>query len=421
MGLCQSWYKHGLKESEECQELVTACVMARVSAVGKSIPLSLRSESPIVSPLRDQVLTDTRFRESPRGEDPSEGWPIPSFSMKCRDRECNWSPAHVGTCVPGQEIQLAVDDPSDPSACDSTALRACAGIHGCMGPDLHMLPDGSPLPPYSKHLGEKLGACRRSPLEFACPSNKATAGYYSVMTRPAPASIARKPARTHTVVKIQGSGTYPAPEKDVFTFPEGAFYGNMFKPETLTLSCTLNGDAGPTMVCTTADQNVCDIDLKSGESTERCAEYLISLPYRDVHACYAYTQQMEDDAVGVAALNQRLCNSLDANAKCFAYRPQRCRYKNPGINEVKGAHCEVMGKDGAYGSCANQIDDTTRFERIITTYLNAPCDFLGEGSLCDAMRGSMAPPASRPGRATEARTGSRGTRVQGGDAGGAGP
>lgn len=398
MGLCQVWHTDSLNKSEECQELVTACVMARVNALGKSIPLSLRSEPPFLSPLRDRVPTETRFRESPQGENPSEGWPIPSFSTECRGLDCNWSPAYVGTCAPGEEIQLAIDDPSDRSACDSMGLRVCAGIHGCLGPTVRELPNGSPLPAYSRPLGDKLGACRKSPLTFTCPSEEATAGFYSVMTRPHRLRSRKEPSRTYTVVKVKGTGEYPAPEKDVFRFPEGAFYGNMFKPEWLTLSCTLDNATTRTASCTTAKHNICNIDLESGDIVGSCSEDLVSLPYRNVYACYAYAQQAEDDDSSVAALNKRLCDSPDANRNCFAYRPQRCYYKDTGTSPQKESLCESMGSDGAYGHCKSQIDPTKRFGRVITTYLNAPCDLLDEGHLCDAMHRSTPPgvPEVRP-------------------------
>lgn len=378
MGLCQRWHKDGLNKSEECQEIVTACVMARVNALGKSIPLSLRSK-PDILPLRDQVATEMHFREGPPAEDPSEGWLIPSFSTQCPGLDCNWSPARVGTCAPGEEIQLAIDAPSD---CEAMGLRVCAGIHGCLGPTGHELPNGSPLPLYSRHLGDKSGACRTSPLTFTCPSDEATAGFYSVMTWPQPPPEPQRAMPRNIVVKIKGRGAYPAPEKDVFKFPEGAFYGNMFKPEMLTLSCSLDNAIDKNMLCTTADHGACKVDLESGDPVGPCSANLVSIPYRNVYACYAYAQLVDDDS-SVAALNKRLCGSPDANTECFAYRPQRCHYKG---SRRRDSLCGAMGDDGVYGQCRSQVDQTARFRNVITTYLQAPCDFVGEGSLCDAMR-----------------------------------
>jgi hypothetical protein len=408
VGLCQEWHTRPLKQSLKCQELVTACVMARVNAAGASIPLSMRSEAPILSPLREEVLTERRFRESPRDENPKEGWPIRSFSARCQGRECRWSSGYVGTCTPGESIQLAIEDPADPAACAWTAIRACAGIHGCLGPGIEQLPDGSPIPTYSRLLAEKAGACRRSPLEFVCPTAEATAGFYSIMTRPR--RPLKRAASPDTIVKLKGAGKYPAAEADVFGFPEGAFFGNMFKPEMLALSCTLN-DAGTTMECATDQHQVCRFEPNSGDPVGACSADLVAIPYRDVHACYAYAQVLDDDDSGVAALNERLCDAPDAK-KCFEFRPRRCHYDNPGMNLQKGAGCDRKGADGAYGHCASPLDPGSAFEWVITTYLNAPCDFVHDNKVCDAIR-APAPPTGGPGTVQPGKRGCGGCSLQG--------
>src|SRR6185503_13880321 len=95
-----------------CQEIVTACVMARVNGLKKSIPLSLRSETPPLTDLEDRVVTDRKFRESPPLQDPSLGWPVQSLAgPTCpAGKPCSWAPAYVGTCTPGQPIELAISD-----------------------------------------------------------------------------------------------------------------------------------------------------------------------------------------------------------------------------------------------------------------------------------------------------------------------
>lgn len=407
LGLCQAWNTRGLEGNTQCQEIVTACLMARVNAVGKAVPLSMRGEpAPLARP-RDQVVTVTHFRESPRGQDPSEGWSVPGFSRKCQGPDCDWTPAHVGTCMPGDEIQLAIDDDSQPSVCESTTLRVCAGIHGCASPLVGALPDGNPLPAYSKLLGDKTGACKRSPATFTCPKGPAVAGYYSVMIRPdqsAPRekghrkAARRKAARQAAldavvVVKVKGSGKYPAPEQDVFTFPEGAFYGNLFKSELLTRSCVLDeatATTPATISCTLADHSTCKIDPASGDPIGGCPETFKSLPYKDVYACYTWALLSADDETGAAALNERLCGLPDANASCFAYRPQPCHFKDSTANQIKGSHCDALGKDGIFTRCKSQTNDITKFEWVITTYLNDACDFIDNGDLCDTMRKTTA-------------------------------
>lgn len=405
LGLCQRWHTQPLADSERCQELITACVMARVNAVGKSIALSLRSEAPKLASLRDRVPTETRFRDSPENENPSVGMLIPSFSADCSGAECDWSPAYVGTCKAGTEIQLAIADTRGPSACDAVALRACGGMYGCMGPDVQELPGDVRLPRYSQFLGEKRGACRRLPLTFTCPSDDATAGFFSVMTQTRRPRDRGKPSQPPTVIMVKGDGTYPAREGAVFRFPEGAFYGNMFKLERLSLNCTLNNQnaaAATALACRRCDLGpggqcqTCDVDLERGDPVGTCHADIVSLPYRDVYACYTYAQEVDEDA-NVAAFNKRLCDMPDANASCFPHRPERCRDKTAGTSGPDHSLCQPMGKDGAFGYCASQVDRSRGFRAVITTYLNAPCDLLDEGSLCNIMRSAPPPTGSIPG------------------------
>src|SRR3954462_10769852 len=55
-----------------------------------------------------------------------------------------------------------------------------------------------------------------------------------------PGSVTATASDAPAVVRITGAGAYPAPEADVFSFLEGAFYGNLFRPERLKWSCELD-------------------------------------------------------------------------------------------------------------------------------------------------------------------------------------
>src|SRR5262249_27933060 len=63
-----------------CQQLVTACLMARTNALHAAVPIVLRGQPPNLFPPRDPVSTGTSFREGQPGDDPSEGTPIGSFT-----------------------------------------------------------------------------------------------------------------------------------------------------------------------------------------------------------------------------------------------------------------------------------------------------------------------------------------------------
>jgi hypothetical protein len=384
LGLCQhdqttagNWSKD--KPTKQCQQLSTACLLARENVRGKAIPISFRGQPPVLSP-RDEVRTETTFREGPAGEitlqGSSEGTPIGSFSgpvcAKGHEYECNWAPAYVGKCD-GGSISLAIQDPS---ACRSTALRVCAGIHGCYGANSgYSLPAGFPKEaPYSRHIEDKTGACAGSPIEFACPTEPPIGGYYSVMTRPITGVFSKyRPI----VIKVAGSGTYPATEKEAFTFREGAFYGNLFKPGELMWSCEVGDDFK--QVCKPTPGN-------------EGAEAETSLPYKDVYACYTSAQQKdsEGEKMGAAYLNNRICDRPDLKKGCFFHKPNRCYYTDPETNEKKGAHCKWVSDAGFFQDCHGQGDKADTTYQPITMYLNDPCHLIDDKDLCTAIRKSIA-------------------------------
>jgi hypothetical protein len=389
-----------------CQQVLTACVMARVNALGKAIPLALRGPSSTLFPAHATVSTEKRFRESRPDQDPAEGTLVLSFTgpLCLQGHECNWQPAFVGKCEGGQ-VKLAI---SDPARCASTPVRVCAGIHGCYAPggiDKPPLdfPSASP-DQYVKFLVEKTGACAGSPIAFSCPTALPLGGFYSVMTRPAPlqgGGIQPVHPPSPPLQKTFGQGVYPAPEAEVFSFREGAFYGNLFVPEELLWNCVID-DQG-IRVCTPSsvvggapEKCVARPEPTAGVAgLPPCAESR-TVPYPDVYACYSLAQQQDSqgtgsDDEGVAFMNSRICNEPNPDATCFFHKPVRCHYADPAQNANLGAHCDWLGDKGAYDKCKSLDGDPVISYHPVTTYLNDPCDLLGHhNGVCLAVLASLA-------------------------------
>ncbi|HEX7836364.1 MAG TPA: hypothetical protein VF469_02815, partial [Kofleriaceae bacterium] len=399
LGLCPSagapgaptWGSTG--PNPACQQLVTACVAARVNALHRSIPLSLRGESPALIPPRNPVSTETTFRESFPGQDPSEGMPIGSFGgPPCASgQECGWAPAYVGRCDQAGSIQLAIQSSA---ACATTPVRVCAGIHGCFGPSSgYAMPEDAldranpSQGQYWKLWKDATGACGGGNLTFSFPCPAAFNGYYSVMTRPTQTGgIQPSKPSSPPLVKISGSGVYPAKDREVFTFREGAFYGNLFTPSKLSRSCTMTKDVRQCFLAgDKTGGDACDV-RQLGTSDAKC-DLTKTVPYPDVYACYSLAQQEDGQghgsaANGIAYLNSRICDQ--PGSTCFPHTPIPCY--DPA-NEQSSAHCEWTG-DGVYHHCKGQDLDTSY--PAITTYLNDPCDVIGNGELCDELRRSLA-------------------------------
>ncbi len=323
LGLCPAW-REGAPDLM-CQQLVTACLMARVNALNVAVPISMRGKPPIPRP-RGVVPAEMTFRESLLPQHLNKGTPIPTRG---------WNVAHVGTCTRGERVSLALDGASTDG---SLALRICAGIHGCeSGPSPSWVPRGiSPL--RYEHLGDfssAIPASAMGPYEFSCPTDLLSGGYYSVMIKNGDAHDIR---RTDGSGASPAAGVYPAAEQQVFGFLEGAFFGNLFDWRKL-------------------------IEPQQNPG---------GLPYEDVHACYSFGNQ----ELGVAYLNSRICALPEG--RCFLHPPQPCQ-----AIDMREDRCRWSADEGAYRACLGSAGEP--FEPI-TTYLNGPCDLIGEGALCDKIR-----------------------------------
>jgi hypothetical protein len=382
LGLCHrdnevgDWSRN--PPTRACQELVTACMAARVNAVGESVPLSLRGGSMTNFTLLPAVPQEKRFREPSQPRDPVIGALIGSFNWPTcvLGRECGWMPAHVGKLRYGEQARLVI---TDPARC-AMRIRVCAGIHGCIDATSGWTPppgfdDGR----YSKWVTEKPNACVSSPVLINYNNVASLGGYYSVMVLP--------PATRHVVPPITnlGEGAYPADEASVFTFREGAFYGNLFEPHELKRNCEVPVTDPEVPVCIPTDNTPMPPDCeKAGGYSARCPEPHPSVPYRHVYACFSAPQAetSTDDRDGIQYLNARMCDVKDPDFRCFPHQPVRCFYADEDTNEHRGAHCDRV--NGVYLRCEGRDDDDRDLEyRPITTYLNAACDLIDPDSdLC---------------------------------------
>lgn len=444
VGLCPEARQGPL--SSDCQELITACVTARVNALVHSIPISLRGTAPALASRRPAVLTDRRFRESQAVDDPRIGLPIASFSAPgCgAGHECGWQPAQVGTCRPNTEVALAI---SDPAVCASAVLRVCSGLHGCMAQGaqeprpakLPQLPD--PVYYEEPPRQQQRGACASAPLTFTCPADLGVAGYFSAMVLSADPAPHPAPA----VIQVRGTGSFPAPEADVFGFLEGAYYGNLFDPSQLTRSCELASDGsaldcspGPASAARAPTPATCrapiarpgisatGVPVAAGEDDSACLSQAPAVPYGGVYACYSYAQQTEnaaDDDVSAAAINARICDVPHSGRSCFGDRLRRCHYsdENKNLDLQHSAGCKALPAGGGYPLCRGVDAEASRtYSHVVTTYLNEPCDLLATSGECSALGRTLAASAGGATPATGVGSVGPGKRGCGGCAAGGG-
>ncbi|MGK3989662.1 hypothetical protein WME99_41830 [Sorangium sp. So ce136] len=335
LGLCGAtstlgdWMKDPAQPG--CLEAVSACVLARVNALGRRVPVSLRGQDgipmllgavPVQRALRDGSPIQS-FRACSRGEITVEG-------------NCGWTAAYVGICQRGARVRLERREP--------VIARVCKGIHGCD----HDQPDISSPPGYPFHYAGFVGGFDEGdPIEFMCPwdvgaapSGQLDHTYFSVMVAPAD----KGPVSPGAVAAPPGAAfTYPAAEREVFTYAEGAFYGDIFKAPPAS-------------------------HASAGDDDGR-------------HACYS-----EIWSAGEAYFTDRFCAGpardceLDAEphpCRSLSASPPVCEGAGPlGDLELCAPVCAGTSPapESAYLDCKEQPSSTYRWEHGITAFLNDPSD-----------------------------------------------
>jgi hypothetical protein len=359
--------------TQACQELVTGCLMARVNAKEMSVPISLQGKPVELFPSRPSVGAEPNLRERQGVEDPTDGTPIESFDPACAPgHECRWRPSYVGKCTTG-EVTLAVDS----AQCSTTMVRVCGGLHGCYGASS---PVGFPSPvDYSKLIKQQSNVCAATPIRFDCPTDVAIGGTYSVMTRPT--VLAGPPplnGMSPPVIKVAGSGTFPATEATVFAYGEGAFYGNLFAGDDLGMTCAVSAATPTTLVCTRTTGEPEPVPCLPG-TPGGCPPQPTNVAYRNVYACYSLTSGAgpDEEATAVAYLNDRICAQRTPGEHCFPHPPGRC-----------AARCRWDAPSRSWQECQGRPDlaGQVPIYRPVSTRLNGPCDLIGGKVLCDLLR-----------------------------------
>ncbi|MBN1204573.1 MAG: hypothetical protein JXB05_06580 [Myxococcaceae bacterium] len=231
-GLCGEWQKlsAGARVSSGCQELVSACILARNNAYGFHVPLSVRGDDSAGGPTLAAGLKFGAYdwRDRSRTVSSLEACGSSSHGVS---RNCGFRPGHVRACTPGATVTVAAGAPSearcnvDPPLGAVTSgdmvLRACEGLAACDSgtPELLDASEGYECPNY----------LYKPTLNFTCPPS----GLFNVMEAPYASEFSGS-------VELGELGSAPALEQDQFAVREGAFFGNIFVPESLAYEVTYN-------------------------------------------------------------------------------------------------------------------------------------------------------------------------------------
>lgn len=340
LGLCPAWATGA--PSVDCQEVVSACLLARENAHGKSVAVSSRGARPTKAgpaalPLAAEV--------PPKATD-IDGKPIASFEPCAEpaagaERDCGWSASssRLGLCSPGKAVTLHCQEQDGP-----LVLRVCDGIEGCDA--------GAPT-----NLAQALLCAPSSPteLEFVCGDS----GAFAAMLGPDEVEGDDDDTWTGAVTSSAGA-ILPASEGELFQVAEGAWYGNLFAPRWrhpgITRAVRSNGDI------------VTKFDIASWGD----------VVYQDTHACYA-----PGWTAPKAYLHERLCALVTDDQNVVL---ELCLSSSVGpCSPAEGGACatddgEPSFGDGDFAQCEDSHGVVRSWP--LTGYLHDACDVVDHPKLC---------------------------------------
>jgi hypothetical protein len=330
LGLCSEWATQA--PSDECLELVSACLLASENALGKSVMISQRgldladeglplTDSVPVKALDEQGFTITSFK-------PCE------VETSGAARNCGWSPdaSFVGACVPEWNITLMCDANSERGV-----IRVCEGHTGCNHGSATQLVER-----------DQMCAVAQEEVSLTCPAS----GSYAVMVGPL---SSRGP--TVSLTLNESMGQFPGSELTVFERREGAFFGTLFQDRSMYVEAYVDG-AG-----------VVHRDVPTGGG--------VHFINASMYACHDEAFASSD-----AYQNHRLCAIVKDTEKekatlCAAHSLGPC---HAGVAPI----CAIddtppQADDGDFDNCTG---GGVEWHHPITVFLDHPCDLI-DGFWCD--------------------------------------
>ncbi|HZH02959.1 MAG TPA: hypothetical protein VEY30_04180 [Myxococcaceae bacterium] len=308
VGLCPAWATG--PADAECQQRVSACVLARNNALGVRVELSMRGERrPDNAPfaLAPKVPVDSKRPFLASDVPSTRPCAAPASGA---DRNCGWSRREVGRCNPAASVEVRAKG----TLPGGVVLRACSGLSACDAGDPRVL--------------AQAGNGVEDPIvSFTCPGE----GTFGLTT--APFDSAGDPS---SALYVEGA-TYPASESEVYAVREGAFFGTLFGPGALRKGVRVFVDPNGRV---------------------RRPRYEIpGAVYTRMFACHA-----PGWSDGKAYLSSRLCALPGAN--CAAEPVGACG------TACKVDDGSLVPGDGDFEECAS-ASDGWRFPA--TSFLNVPC------------------------------------------------
>jgi hypothetical protein len=335
LGICPMW-NTGLP-SATCLQQVSACVVARNNPPGYHVPISIRGQD-----------RDTGYAFMLAGTVPDYTYvpvtqgPVWVQSVNpCTDggsdpgRNCGWTLNDVLACKIGSQVTIK-GVASDNST--QVLLRACKGVAAC---------DNGANFQFSSELEGTAGWLidGQENLSVVCPDD----GNIAVMSAPMDST---------SPISVQVSvsdATYPADEEQVFSYREGAFFGNIFDETALAPGL--------------------DIHFVAGKLTGVPKAPIAGSIYQHMFSCYA-----PNWLNGPAYSEERLCAVPDGGANCLATSVGECLMESGAVSGCAITDGSQLVGDGDYENCYDSSGNPWNVP--VTTYLFDACSVVDDPVNC---------------------------------------
>lgn len=339
-GLCDNEWAVGAP-SDDCKELVTACILTRNNAKGVEVWISTRGKDldDLPFPLEPAVPVKTTALS---------GSTIASFKTcsSAQDgpaRDCGFTAkgSLVGVCTPGEKVTLGCTAGSR-----ELATRICDGPNGCN--------HDSPLNLHEDSLCGQLAQTTT----FVCGADRA----FAAMIGP----LASKDILDGGFSGAAG-GIYPAGEDLVFPYEEGSFYGSLFEPGGHASGVFRDVDASGNL--TTSFPNGATIDVFTNASACHDPSWSDADAYLTNRLCAV--------DVTVGAQTATLCAAQTVGACVGGLAPACATGDAPPVGDGDNDQCKDI--------------DKVVHEFPLTTRLHEPCDLIPPGLEASCQRRDASP------------------------------
>lgn len=360
LGFCPAWAASNIAGDIQCQELVSACVLARNNAFGSRVVLSMRGlvQGDEAIPLAARMPGDRAPGVQSFDDCPATvpGQPV--------DRDCGWEQSLVGVCQAGTTVELG----GTPSCAGDMMIRVCDDLGAC---------DSA-----SAVIGDEQACSADQPgsdLSFPCSESN----LFTVMTAPV------QPGGTGEITPaVQTAAAFPVPERELFSWPEGAYYGTLFGPGAITPRFSVVVDEnGHVTYELDGEQHTryntdCNSNPDGGLATREHwnQEFLFGAiaavgtdvaVYTKAYACWSPGWNLED-----AYTRERLCAGEQSSKLCAATAVAECWNGDPATSLCQVQDAAAPG-DRDYDNC--QDPEGGIWANPLTVFLDEPCALFPDG------------------------------------------